>query len=416
MKRETISQGVGNVSARFVQEAAVYTPEKKRYGRFGGVFVKNTAAAVIVLCVLVCGAIVLFPSRDGAVAVHAYGTDKEITAAGAVMDTGTISDTGEMRGKPLMFYLTGEDISSVRFSCRNQMLYFTDWTEERDGYGNARNFTVAYGSDESEYYYLTVDWVPNATIRELTDNADSSIASLPDELREDIIVMEITFEDGKTVTKAITVSLQDDGTFFASFDDYEIKDSDAFVNRPDSEAEEGNTEQENALDGQGDGTVTFHGTIMENMIDTAAAVILIKPMGDEIPYDAVFFELQDEDAEWVLRVGAAVTIVCKEDFTEPAPHFGTLISITGAEEGETDSSLTADQIEAAKQAALAYYEGTVFSVNSIEYLAGELPYGDREGSCNFTVNVSKNGVVQEPDRTISLQPVRDGWEVVNEGY
>ena len=116
------------------------------------------------------------------------------------------------------------------------MLYFTDWTERRDGYGNARNFTVAYGSDESEYYYLTVDWVPNATIRELTDNADSSIASLPDELREDIIVMEITFENGKTVTKAVTVSLQDDGTFFARFDDYVIKDSDAFVNRPDSEA------------------------------------------------------------------------------------------------------------------------------------------------------------------------------------
>lgn len=118
MKRETISQGVGNISPRFVQEAAVYTPQKKKNGRFRGAFVKNTAAAVIVLCALVCGAIILFPSRDGAVTVHAYGTDKEITAAGAVMDTGTISDTGEMRGKPLMFYLTGEDISVVRFSCR----------------------------------------------------------------------------------------------------------------------------------------------------------------------------------------------------------------------------------------------------------------------------------------------------------
>lgn len=102
--------------------------------------------------------------------------------------------------------------------------------------------------------------------------------------------------------------------------------------------------------------------------------------------------------------------------TESAPNFGTLISITDTEEGETGPSLTADQIEAAKQAALAYYEGTVFSVNAIEYLEGELPYGDVEGGCNFTVNVSKNGVVQEPDRTISLQPVQDGWEVVNEGY
>lgn len=90
-------------------------------------------------------------------------------------------------------------------------------------------------------------------------------------------------------------------------------------------------------------------------------------------------------------------------------------NIESAEE-ETASSLTAEQIEDAKQAALAYYKGTVFSVNSIVYLNGKLPYGDTEGNCNFIVNVSKDGVVQEPDRTISLQLDQDGWKVVNEGY
>lgn len=328
MNREIISQGVDSISARYVQEAADYIPKKKQYGRFRKSFMKNMAVAAIFLCVLVCGAIILSPSRDGVVTVYAYGTDEEITAAGVVIGTGTISDTGEMSGKPLMFYLTGEDIATVRFSCRKQIIYFTDWTEKRDGYGNAQNFTVVYGGDESEYYYLTIDWVPNATIRELTDNADSSIASLPDELREDIVVLEITFENGKTATKAVTVSLQDDGTFFASFDDYEIKDSDDFVNRPDSET---------------------------------------------VPMDILYEE-------------------------------------------RTASSLTAEQIEDAKQAALAYYKGTIFSVNSIEYLEGKLPYGDNEGGCNFTVNVSKGGVVQEPDRTISLQLDQDGWKVVNEGY
>ncbi|MBD5106582.1 MAG: hypothetical protein HDT41_06345 [Lachnospiraceae bacterium] len=92
------------------------------------------------------------------------------------------------------------------------------------------------------------------------------------------------------------------------------------------------------------------------------------------------------------------------------------VSITSAEEGKTASSLTAEQIEDAKQVALVYYEGTVFSVNSIEYLEGELPHGDREGYCNFTVNVSRDGIVQEPNRTISLQLDQDGWKVVNEGY
>lgn len=80
------------------------------------------------------------------------------------------------------------------------------------------------------------------------------------------------------------------------------------------------------------------------------------------------------------------------------------------------SSFTEEQIEEAKKAALTYYEGTVFTVNSIEYFNGDLLYGDGEDCCNFTVNVSKDGVIQEPDRTISLKLDNGIWEVVNEGY
>lgn len=359
MKRETISNGVSNISDRYVQEAADYIPKSKQYGIFKSAFVKNTVVAAIVMCILLCGAFFLFSTRDDMVTVYAYGTDEEITAAGVVMGTGTISDTGEMIGKPLMFYLIGEDIATVRFSCMNQMLYFTDWTEKSYGYGNARNFTVTYGRDESEYYYLTVDWVPNDTIRELTDNADSSIASLPDELREDIIVMEITFGNGKKVTKAVTVSLQDDGTFFARFDDYEIKDSDDFVNRPDSE------------------------TVTEN--------------------DKLIGEAENVDSETKENVDAHAA---EEENIE--------------QENTKQENILEDrkeeQIEAAKQAALDYYESTVFFINSIEYLEGNMTYEDNKCYCKFTVNVSKDGVVQEPDRTISLQFDRDGWKVVNEGY
>ena len=67
------------------------------------------------------------------------------------------------------------------------------------------------------------------TIRELTDNPNSTIANLPKEMREDIIVMEITFRSGKTVTKAITISLLDDGRFFASFHSYKISEKDNFI-------------------------------------------------------------------------------------------------------------------------------------------------------------------------------------------
>ena len=103
------------------------------------------------------------------------------------------------------------------------------------------------------------------------------------------------------------------------------------------------------------------------------------------------------------------------DVTESAPRPDTQVFVTDTEE-QTNSSLTSEQIEDAKQVALAYYEATVFSVNSIEYLEEKLPYGGIDGGCNFTVNVSKDGIVQEPDRTISLQLEQGGWKVVNEGY
>ena len=255
------------------------------------------------------------------------------------------------------------------------MICFTDWTEKRDGYGNARNFSVTYGSDESEYYYLTVDWVPNDTIRELTDNADSSIAALPDELREDIIVIEITFGNGKTVTKAVTVFLQDDGTFFARFDDYKIKDSDDFVNRPDSE---------------------------------------VVPENDNLTREAENVDLEVEG-----NVNSAieenVDLEVEENVDSQAAEEEN-IEQENTKQENTLMDWEKEQIEAAKQAALVYYEGTVFSVNSIEYLEGKLPYRDNGCYCNFTVNVSKDGVVQEPDRIISLQLDKDGWKVVNEGY
>lgn len=165
-------------------------------------------------------------------------------------------------------------------------------------------------------------------------------------------------------------------------------------------------------------TITFDGVIIDNTIDTLVPTISVKPLLDEIPYDVVFFELPDNEVEWVSQINSVVTITCTDAITEQIPHYGTLISIIGATT-ETDHSLisfTEEQIGEAKQAALAYYDDTIFDVNSIEYFGGDLPYGGSEDCCNFTVNVSKDGVVQEPDRTISLKLDNGIWKVVNEGY
>ena len=226
MKREYIEAALDGLALRHIQEAASGPPPRKK--RFPKLF--SAAAVLLLLCVGVLG-----PRFTAAPAVTAYaqGTNVELTSAGVLMQTGTIQNDGSQTGHPLMFYLSGKDIEQVRFSCKNQKIRFEDWTETRDEFGNAQNFTVPYGDDPSEYYYLLIDWIPEDTVEALHEPG-TSIADLPPELREDQIILEIQFSNGKRDIKSISISLLDDGTFFAVFSDYEIKPEDDFVSRPDA--------------------------------------------------------------------------------------------------------------------------------------------------------------------------------------
>lgn len=313
------------------------------------------------ICFVAAGIGVFSPFNGMVVTAYAHGTDEEITAAGAVINTGTISDTGEMTGHPLMFHLSGKDIETVRFSCKNQQINFMDWTEKRDEFGNAQNFTVSYGEDSSEYYYLLIDWIPDGIIRELTDNSESTIATLPDELREDIIVMEITFANGKTATKAITVSLLDDGSFFASFDDYKIKETDDFVKRTDSVSIPRDIlyAQGDSLAGdeeypfgdapvvEGDykdadpnapedvvipGSITFTGTVLADHDDKESTILVEADKGTDFPYETVVFALTEENRDWANKTGTHVEVVCSDVFQESLPPIGSLIAIKAVNE------------------------------------------------------------------------------------
>ncbi len=454
MNSKKFSEAMSELDTKYVDEAISYKKKTKK-----PVWVKLGAIAACLAVAIAIGSI-LNPFRGGmVVAAYAHGTDEEIPTAGAVMIGGTISDTGEMKGQPLKFYLSGKDIASVRFSCKNQQINFMDWTEKRDEYGNAQNFTVAYGEDESEYYYLTIDWVPNTLIRELTDNAESKIATLPEEMRQDIIVMEIAFENGETTTKAITISLLDDGTFFASFGDYQISEEDTFVNRPDSEAI-----PRDELYSQGDSPVT------SSIADAAPMICvngtLYKQSINQISFDELkdnFVYLGDIESDITNLQGnssAGYTLdgVPKENFQANHPIVGsevyqygnnivvrikgkywlyeaisdsTLDKQSGLSEEEKmqldpsygtgidgnpdgydpiSNSQTNDEADVADKVARAYYENTVFEVVSLELK------NQTENEIVFSVCVSKGGVTQEPNRTIFLQLNNGAWEVVNEGY
>ena len=205
MKREIISQGISDISTRYIQEAADYIPEEKQINKFRGSFVKKMIAAIVILCVFVFGTIILSSSQDTTITAYAYGTDEEITADGTIIKVEEISDAGEMGEKALGFYFTGKAIETMRF------------LNEFDSAQNSMVSYLSYDGDGGGVMHLT-------------------IGRSPDKRKEDIIVTEVTFENGKTVTKAMTITQQDDGTCLVSFDDYKIEDSDAFVECSDGEA------------------------------------------------------------------------------------------------------------------------------------------------------------------------------------
>ena len=176
MKKELISEAVSNIKEEYITEAQTPPTANRPWQR-------KLVAAVVALCLLAGGLWALSPSGAMNVTAYAVDSNQPITANGVVLDTGTISDSGEMTCHPLLFCLDGAEMKSVRFSCKNQELDYRDCTEQRDEYGQAQNFVVEYGPNTDEYPALLIDWVPDKTIRALTDNEDMTIAKLPEELR-----------------------------------------------------------------------------------------------------------------------------------------------------------------------------------------------------------------------------------------
>ncbi|MCM1189120.1 MAG: hypothetical protein NC541_07455 [bacterium] len=396
MNTEQFSAAMSELDSKYVEEALNYG--QKREAKNKGRILWGVLAACLAGLIFGCG--VIFSHRGTAVRVYARGTDEEITEAGAVLCTGTISDTGEMKGHPLMFYLSGRGIETVRFSCKNQQISFTDWTGKRDEYGNAQNFTVPYGEDESEYYYLTVDWVPNGTIRELTDHAEATASALPAELREDLIVMEITFANGKTAVKAITVSLLEDGTFFASLDSYEISEKDDFLKRADSTpipreifSVQGGGPDGSQASGEGESVFGNEDPVSGDETPVPDGEDPVSGNGDPVPGGAVDDMPQPEGNR--IPDGA--------ESSRPADR-----AEERDEEGSAEES--AEALSAAEKAAREYYAATVFEVVSVELESRT------ESEIVFSVCVSKGGEIQEPNRTAFLRLEDGGWKVINEGY
>ncbi|MDE7131053.1 MAG: M56 family metallopeptidase [Lachnospiraceae bacterium] len=78
-------------------------------------------------------------------------------------------------------------------------------------------------------------------------------------------------------------------------------------------------------------TITFTGVIVENTTDSVKPLILVQPIGDELPYPRIFFVLPDDETDWTTRINSIVSVTCKDSFEETDPAIGELISISLAE-------------------------------------------------------------------------------------
>lgn len=97
--------------------------------------------------------------------------------------------------------------------------------------------------------------------------------------------------------------------------------------------------------------------------------------------------------------------------SEPAPN----ISEPDVSDPDRSGSvllapLTAEDLAAAHQAALDYYQGTIFTVDTLTEIE------PRQGEVAFQVSCSKGGVKVDPDRTIWLERQDGVWTVISEGY
>lgn len=238
MKRtEKISNAIGNIDERFLQEVMEY-----RRTPVAGRWIRRAALVAAGLCLAMgCAALL---RRDGTPSVKVYARefDRELPGGETVMMSGTIDDNGVMKGPPLMFYVQGSGIESIRFACRNEWISFVDYTEQREDHGYSKNFTIPYGEKEEDYYYMVVDWEPVNVIRKLTDNKDVKIADLTPEEKEDVIIMEVSYLNGERESLIMNVCLDDRGRFMVSVSEYEITPSDTFLHQPNTLPTDGRTE------------------------------------------------------------------------------------------------------------------------------------------------------------------------------
>lgn len=172
-------------------------------------------------------------------------------------------------------------------------------------------------------------------------------------------------------------------------------------------AESVSEELETDTDVSDENTLTFTGTIIDHVLESLVPVVCVKTLEENvIPYEAVFFELPDDEADWGLRVGKVVTITCEDSFSEQAPYFGTLISIEDAE-------VNPDELADIFGISISLPENPNWIVDSEYHLADknhlEITYHDSIVDSDCVILVTKNEDLILPENEYD-ETLNESWE------
>ena len=166
-------------------------------------------------------------------------------------------------------------------------------------------------------------------------------------------------------------------------------------------------ELETDTDVSDENTLTFTGTIIDHVLESLVPVVCVKTLEENvIPYEAVFFELPDDEADWGLRIGKVVTITCEDSFSEQAPYFGTLISIEDAE-------VNPDELADIFGISISLPENPNWIVDSEYHLEDknhlEITYHDSIVDSDCVILVTKNEALILPENEYD-ETLNESWE------
>lgn len=223
--KNILVKAIGNIDKAYVLEAMDYRTVK------GRIYKKLILAAAVMLIVL-CGTFIfsnIFLKES--FQVYAKEAKKLIEDEEIALQTGIIYDDGSQRGIPVAFFIEGNNIKKIRFSCKNEFISFSIPEDEQE-YGYSKNFTINYSEIEyTENCFLV--WNP-VNIIEKIQSRKISVEELSEDERRDVIVMEIYYENGYRETSALNIYVDTSGEIRARVSDYTITDKDDFVNGEDA--------------------------------------------------------------------------------------------------------------------------------------------------------------------------------------